>query len=493
MKKTINFSWPATLSDFSQDNSNENFTRGKLKVFYKGETADHRFFSDNFSDELVKSLPYTPVVGHYDIEKEDFVGHATQQDIYGIVDPCTPSTFETDEDGHEWCVCDVVLYTERPDQVGDIAKKILGHKQSLELDPRTVKYTINYDSRKHFKNIEFTAGTFVGVSVLGESETPAFTGSEFFTVNDAQFKQKMEILKNYCEGKTDQHGETEMNLTEFMKLSWGDISLKVQEAIDAEYSNEYYTYCVDYFEDCVIARFYSYFDGTVKLNRVYYTVDENGVVTLGDVNEVHIVYEDVPASTGETGEFSADGSTDFENNEFGENSFEVNAENDLTNAEEQPVVEEIQEPVVEETITINEPNEVFEEVTISGTELENAQVAATEGKSAANETIQEEEKSGTASFTQSERAELEGLKREKKLNLLNDYKEFLDDAEFVDFTNRIDEFTEDKLELELLKKYKARQADSPKQMAPFAMFQEPQTNETDNDKLASYIRRQLNK
>lgn len=218
-KKTINFSWPATLSDFSQDSSNENFTRGKLKVFYKGETADHRFFSESFSQELIKSLPYTPVVGHYDTESEDFVGHATEQDIFGIVDPCHQPSFEKDEEGIEWCVCDVVLYTERPDQVGDIAKKIIGHKQSLELDPRTVKYNINYDSRKHFKNIEFTAGTFVGVSVLGETETPAFTGSEFFSVENAQFKQKMEILKNYCEGKTDQHGETEMNLTEFMKLS----------------------------------------------------------------------------------------------------------------------------------------------------------------------------------------------------------------------------------------------------------------------------------
>ena len=53
-KQTINFSWPATLSNFSTDSSQENFTRGKLRVFYKGETADHRYFSDEFSEELVK-------------------------------------------------------------------------------------------------------------------------------------------------------------------------------------------------------------------------------------------------------------------------------------------------------------------------------------------------------------------------------------------------------------------------------------------------------
>jgi muconolactone delta-isomerase len=100
-KRTINFNLPATLS-FSAENNNENelFSRGKLKVFYKGETADHRLFSDDFSENLVKSLPYTPIVSHYDEEKDDFVGHATNQDIYGIVDPCGEITFEKMEDGN---------------------------------------------------------------------------------------------------------------------------------------------------------------------------------------------------------------------------------------------------------------------------------------------------------------------------------------------------------------------------------------------------------
>lgn len=217
-QKTINYSWPATLSDFSQDKENEKFTRCKLKVFYQGETPDHRYFSPSFSKEVVKSLPYTPVVAHYDSETKDFVGHATQQEIYGLIDPTSEIVFETLDDGNDWCVADVVLYTERPDQVGEIAQKIVGHKQSLELDPRTTKYKINYDERKHFKNIEFTAGSFVGVSVLGETERPAFTGSEFFSL-DTQFKQKMEILKNYCEGKPTDIGDIKMNTNDFIRLS----------------------------------------------------------------------------------------------------------------------------------------------------------------------------------------------------------------------------------------------------------------------------------
>ena len=98
-KQTINFSWPAILSDFSMDTVNENFSRGTLKVFYQGETADKRYFSKAFAEELVKTLPYTPVVGHYDETKDDFIGHATNQEIFGIVDPLRPYRFEEDDDG----------------------------------------------------------------------------------------------------------------------------------------------------------------------------------------------------------------------------------------------------------------------------------------------------------------------------------------------------------------------------------------------------------
>jgi hypothetical protein len=100
-KRTINCSIPATLS-FSKEEQNENerFTRGKLRVFYKGETPDHRLFNDTFSESIIKSLPYTPIVSYYDEEKDDFVGHATEQAIYGIVDPCSEVVFETRDDGN---------------------------------------------------------------------------------------------------------------------------------------------------------------------------------------------------------------------------------------------------------------------------------------------------------------------------------------------------------------------------------------------------------
>lgn len=511
-KQVINFSWPATLS-FSADNGNENerFSRGKLEVFYKGETADKRFFSDEFSEELVKSLPYTPIVSHYDEEKDDFVGHATQQDIYGIVDPCGEISFVTKEDGNTWCVCDTVYYTERPDKVGEIAKKIEGHSQSLELDPSTVKYNINYDERRHFKNIEFTAGKFIGVSVLGKDQKPAFTGSSFFSCDD--FDAKMKILRDYCESHQDRtDGGNEMNLQEFMKLSWGDISVKVEEAITAEYQEEAYTYVVDMFEDSAIVRFYSYLDGSTKLMRIKYSCDENGAITLGTVNEVHISYEDIPAAIEETGVKQATVMGSIEE-PVTETSKEENVVETPTQAEEveQPATEETFEtpvvaetpveetsesaPVVEENVVHEEPTTVVDETftkEVSEAPVTNAEVTETTEKvSVDNEQIEKENSSAT-SFAESERAEFETLKREKKVTLLDSYKEYLTDEEYADFTSRIDTFEVDTLEVELLKKYKSHTERTPqKTMRAFALFA-PKT-ESAIDGLDAFVRKNLSR
>lgn len=78
----------------------------------------------------------------------------------------------------------MILYTGRQDNIGEVARKIVGKQHSLELNPNNLQYKINRDSNGKFKNIEFVSGEFVGLSVLGDSETPAFTGSGFFTTNE---------------------------------------------------------------------------------------------------------------------------------------------------------------------------------------------------------------------------------------------------------------------------------------------------------------------
>ena len=179
------FSIPAFVENLVQDEANAKYSKAKLKIYYVGETVDKRVFTKEFSDKLLSTIAYTPVVGFYSISDDDFVGHNNVQHIYGLV-PENP-TLEYVEDaqtGATFAVTDVLLYTGRPDEIGVVASKIVGKQHSLELDPHTVKYVINRDECGNFKNIEFTEGELIGLSVLGDNDTPAFSGSEFFSAQE---------------------------------------------------------------------------------------------------------------------------------------------------------------------------------------------------------------------------------------------------------------------------------------------------------------------
>ncbi len=483
-KPTINFSWPVVLSDFSnnEDKNYEIFSRCKLKVFYKGETADHRYFSDEFADQLIRSLPYTPVVSRYDDESEDFEGHASRQEIFGIVDPCGEITFEDDEeDGKIWCVADVILYTERPDQLGELAKKIPGHPHSLELDPKSTKYKINYDDKKHFKNIEFTAGDFVGVSVLGMNQKPAFTGSTFFEEN-SEFTKKMQLLKNYCERRLEenQHGGEKMNLSEFIKLTWGDISVRVVNAIQEEYHEELYICPIDFYDDSVVCHVYSFIDGSTTYFRFYYTIDENAVVTLGDVKEVHVVWEDVPEPTPEPSpNASLEDNATAAGTDMGQAEPEPSADpaepevgeqtdfNDQTpeNAPE-PEATPDPEPVSAASTIENEDGHNsddqqsnFTGAAASVTNVEDAPLVNEGQQQQVNESEcghenKQNETSSSTSFTDSEREEYENLKKAKKVQLVDSYRNVLTEEEYNNYITSIDTFSAEDLELDLLKIYK---------------------------------------
>lgn len=501
-KQTINYSWPAKLLDFSTNEAQGNFSRGKLSVFYKGETADHRYFTDEFSEELIKTLPYTPIVSYYDEEKDDFVGHATEQQIYGIVDPCFEPTFEEGEDGNIWCVCDTVYYTERPDKVGELAKKIEGHAQSLELDPRSVKYKINYDDKKHFKNIEFTAGKFVGVSVLGKDQKPAFTGSEFFASNE-DFEKKMQLLRDYCEGKKDQtqSGGEKMNLEEFITLSWGEKSAKVSQKVASEYQHDAYTYLIDAYDDCVIMGFYYYYENSLKTMRIYYSIDENNEVSLNNIEEVHVTYETVmkPENTTNAEETDIEhqvsntedaGLTNAEGQTTGkESEDEANEDNKNADSSEEKPEDDKKEDCGcgKDDEDDDKKNGNCEKDFSNPAQAENVESTPVNEKvSVENEQKStSEETSSSTSFTESERAEFEALKREEKITLVNSYKDDLTDEQYNNFITNIDSFEKQNLELELLKAYKAN-ASSYKPMRAFAFA--PVNNAKTQDSLDDFVR-----
>lgn len=503
------------MSDFTavnDDTPNEVFSRGKLKVFYKGETADHRYFSDAFAEKLLKSLPYTPIVSYYDEEAKDFRGHAPEQAIYGIVDPCRQPRFEKDDDGKEWCVCDVVIYTERAGKIGEIAKQIVGHKQSLE---RTdAKYVINYDAHRHFKNIEFTDGKFVGVSVLGNDQEPAFTGSQFFTAEAQEtLEAKLKLLRDYCsqaaQENLDQKEKTSnggfsmqiTNYSEFRKLTWGETATKLDETLTKEYGHEAYTSIEDMEDGFVYVKFYSYLDGSVSLYRIQYSLADDGSVQLGDRKPVRRTWEVIPekaetspaAATAEEAPVDEVVSSVAEEPQDDKNAVATVAENNETKeaesakadvaaasvvnneevvdkateatttevatpeedkpSEEVVETEKVAEPVASENLTAVENATATREVSPATL---NTAIGANEEENAEGEQSSEQQNNNhsasASTLDQSEREEFEALKKQEKLNFLTSYKDKLSDEDFQRFAAELDNYSsKESLEVEILR------------------------------------------
>lgn len=209
--------------------------------------------------------------------------------------------------------------------------------------------------------------------------------------------------------------------------------------------------------------------------KIYYTLDESGLVTLGNINEVHITYEDIVESTAVgDNSFKKDSEETFEDSDSGE----VNMTEEIIEDSDSGEVDMTEETIIDSTKEEN---------------LELAKPASNEGKeSTVNEGATTTQAASPASFTDSERAELEALKKEKKLALISKYEEYLSEEDKEDLTTRIDEFSVESLELELLKIYKKVSEENFMRMAPLAA-PEPKKPETADTQLNSYIQRMLGK
>jgi hypothetical protein len=261
-----------------------------------------------------------------------------------------------------------------------------------------------------------------------------------------------------------------------------------------------------------------------KLMKIKYTCDENGNVCLGDIVEVRVTYEEVvevsnTASTTEVEEVGVENATEIEKEDEEEKVEDETPEKDEEVEDEKeddfetPSEDEEEEKEVTEKESTKEPSEDEEEekddevahaacgypeeeekeksTATDAADVSNAEVTETERVMSDEHEQIEETNTGSASFTQSERAEFEALKREKKVNLLNSYKEILSEEEFNNFLGSIDSFEEKDLEIELLKAYKASKDHEPKQQRAFAFAPILNKKNAEKDSLDNFIRNNL--
>lgn len=264
-------------------------SKGKVSIFYKGKNRNGGFITDEFAEKLISNLPYVPVVGIYDKEKDDFTSHNRDRDVarmYGLV-PENPNgewLTKMDEDGveREYFVSDVYLYTGRFTN----AQKIIGNPQSLELDINSIKgnWVLMDDGREYFV---YTDANFIGLSALGKDVKPCFEGAAFFDLvtQFGEFLSQAELTNN--KNKDFDKGGKEMNLVDF-KFSNDETKDKIWKAVNPNFSEEG-NWKIDKVV-CEIASDYvlvNYVEES-KYERYAYVLKEDGTVEL--VGEPEIVY-----------------------------------------------------------------------------------------------------------------------------------------------------------------------------------------------------------
>lgn len=464
IKIKINTSVPAEIleapkSSFNEEVVNEFVTHCKLKIFYVGMTGDKREFTQEFSDELLKSLPQTPVVGFYDEEDEDFKGHNSKQYVYGYVPENTNIEY-VEEDGQKWAYTDIVLFTGRKDNIGDVAKKILGRSHSLELDPDTMKYKIHEDEEGELLKIEFTEGKFVGLSVVGDAEKPAFAGSEFFKEEDLEdLKEIAGVYKRFAD-KIEAHftsdsndseetkGGVKMNfidkfkeelspkIVDFYTKTYEELYMEVAEAL---YDQNYDAMPIQIGEDFIV---YIDFNEGEILKCDYSRTDEG--ISFGEAKvakERYLTEEELEA-------LSTDPNADYEEDEEDEEQEEdMKKDDDDEKAdkkekdkddEEEYDSHDDEDDEDEDPENMRGDDSIEKNDTATSTESENSELKELKEKFAKEQKRREELE-----------AEMEKYRSAEKQSKLEEYKDYISEEDYESFKSQLNEYTTDELEVQL--------------------------------------------
>lgn len=502
----LNFSIPAYLSNFSTQDDKR--TIAQLKVFYVGETGDGRVFDKNFSDELIKSLPYTPVVAFYSDLKDDFIGHNMKQYIYGIVTPDAKNGYVTDEDGVEWFTTEVMLYTDRIDNIGDVAKKIVGCAQSLEMDPGSVEYEVFKENGK--TKVRFTKARLCGLSVLGSEQKPAFTGSEFFVENEdlrERFENFFSFLTNKDRGAQMDKEEILAQYVNFMKLTYGEKEKLVVDYAQEQYGESCWILVREMDDAHVVFEIFDYCDCTSKYVKYDYSISDQGVSLSNEKNCFmrFLTSEQIEKLEGVIPEdFTSQPEEKEEEPKDEKNETEEPA--DSPEDKEEDFVEEEEDEKVEEPEK-EEDDEDFakaDEVDDEEKEDEKEEPTFTDDEGDTDEQKQEklrEEKdeenfaASAPELSNSEREELEAYRLKEKFSLIDSYKGDFDADTISSFKEKAQALSYGELEAKLAIKFREVSKNNIKNDAQVFSFSNVITTANTNaaKSYAELVRATLNK
>lgn len=268
----INFSFPVQIYG-KLEPYNDVLSKGRCRIFYKYDNRNGTYITDEFAEELVSSLPYTPVKGIFDDEKDDYTDHGEARDlgrIYGIVPETTNFAWEEheDEDGVKriYACCDILAFTGLYKEASDIA----GKPQSMELYSPSIDGAWQIIGGK--KYFVFSKGCFLGLQILGDDVTPCFEGAAFYSCYSSVY-ELLNKIKTYEQQTNDKGGEKKMSFINY-KISDSQKFQAIWSLLNTEYNEDAgwvvtYEIC-DIYDSYAIVRNYA----EQKFERIYYTKDD---------------------------------------------------------------------------------------------------------------------------------------------------------------------------------------------------------------------------
>ena len=251
----------------------DTISKGRCRIFYKYDNRNGTYITDEFAEELVSSLPYTPVKGIFDDEKDDYTDHGEARDlgrIYGIVPETTNFAWEEheDEDGVKriYACCDILAFTGLYKEASDIA----GKAQSMELYSPSIDGAWQIIGGK--KYFVFSKGCFLGLQILGDDVTPCFEGAAFYSCYSSVY-ELLNKIKTYEQQTNDKGGEKKMSFINY-KISDSQKFQAIWSLLNTEYNEDAgwvvtYEIC-DIYDSYAIVRNYA----EQKFERIYYTKDD---------------------------------------------------------------------------------------------------------------------------------------------------------------------------------------------------------------------------
>ena len=175
----------------------DSISKCRVRIFYKGLNRNRTFISESFANQLIASLPYTPVKGIFDSDEMDYTDHGEKNrdgKIYGIVmaEPNFAWEWHMDTDGveREYACADVLLFTALYPE----AKIVPGSSQSMEINPYTYtgEWKIWEDGMPYY---EFKTGSLFGLQILGMVTEPCFEGAAFYSLIKDEIQPLIDYMK----------------------------------------------------------------------------------------------------------------------------------------------------------------------------------------------------------------------------------------------------------------------------------------------------------